>query len=150
MIRKSSVVAVSLLMLIFTAWIFGSNGTQIGTVGARSTAMGSAFRGLSDDWSAMYFNPAGLTQLDSKFTIGVSTGLIMPRGSYKAAHYSVLPSNNLMTEKVDATPQNFIVPAMGFFYKPSEKLVFGLGVYAPFGLGTEWDFSSTLYHPFLE
>lgn len=35
-------------------------------IGARSQAMGSAFVGLSDDESALYFNPAGIMQLNGK------------------------------------------------------------------------------------
>ena len=35
-------------------------------VGARSTAMGGAFVGLSDDETALFFNPAGLTQTQTK------------------------------------------------------------------------------------
>jgi hypothetical protein len=35
-------------------------------VSARSTAMGGAFVGLSDDESALYFNPAGLIQIEQK------------------------------------------------------------------------------------
>ena len=138
MIRKSSWVIGAFSVLILTTWCFGSNGTQIGTIGARSTAMASAFRGLSDDWSAVFFNPAGLTQLD-KLTIGFSGGMIMPRGSYTPANYSIYPTHSLITDEVDAVEKNFFVPAMGIFYKPMEKLVVGVGMYAPFGLGTEWD-----------
>jgi len=35
-------------------------------VGARSTAMGGAFVGLSDDETALYFNPAGLGQMETR------------------------------------------------------------------------------------
>ncbi|KPJ63809.1 hypothetical protein AMJ44_13960, partial [candidate division WOR-1 bacterium DG_54_3] len=35
-------------------------------VSARSTAMGGAFVGLSDDESALYFNPAGLIQIEQR------------------------------------------------------------------------------------
>jgi hypothetical protein len=35
-------------------------------VGARSTAMGGAFVGLADDETALFFNPAGLTQIESR------------------------------------------------------------------------------------
>jgi len=139
MLRKLLIIGLSIFIaatLIPAA--FASNGTQIGTVGARSTGLGSCFRGLADDWSAVYFNPAGLTQL-GKWTIGGSTGLIMPRGSYTAASYPVYPFSGMYTTPVDATPKNFYVPSIGIFYKPSEKFVVGVGVYAPFGLGTEWD-----------
>lgn len=141
--RRHTRLAVLLLTLMAVS-LFASNGTQIGTVGARSTAMGSAFRGLADDWSAVYFNPAGLTQLQGKWTIGFSTGLIAPRGSYTANPYPVemMPSGLMYLDERDATAQNFVVPAMSIFYKASEKMTVGLGVYAPFGLGTEWDLLS--------
>jgi len=139
MVRKLLIVGFSIFIVVILATTaFASNGTQIGTVGARSTSMGSCFRGLADDWSAVFFNPAGLTQL-GKWTIGGSTGLIIPRGSYTADPYPVYPFSGMYTTQVDATPKNFYVPSIGVFYKPSEKLVVGVGVYAPFGLGTEWD-----------
>jgi hypothetical protein len=74
---KKAVASVAiLLVLVFstsvTAW--GVN-SKVGTTaygflkidpGARSTAMGGAFVGLSDDAAALYFNPAGLILTDTK------------------------------------------------------------------------------------
>jgi long-chain fatty acid transport protein len=139
--RFSSIFVTIVLTLALASSVVASNGTQIGTVGAKSTAMGSAFRGLADDWSALYFNPAGITQF-SKWHIGGSLGMIMPRGSYQAYAYPSQPFAGMSTAAVDATARNFAVPALGIFYKPSEKLSVGLGVCAPFGLGTEWDMIS--------
>jgi long-chain fatty acid transport protein len=139
MIRRIlSIIVGGIIIVAFISSSFASNGTQIGTVGAKSTAMGSAFRGLADDWSAVYYNPAGITQF-GKWQIGASGGFIMPRGSYQAYHYNNLPSTAMVTSKVDAVARNFIVPSLGVFYKLTEKISVGLGVYAPFGLGTEWD-----------
>jgi long-chain fatty acid transport protein len=143
MIRRIiSTLAALIIILAIVSTAVASNGTQIGTVGAKSTAMGSAFRGLADDWSAAYFNPAGITQFSGKWEIGLSLGMIMPRGSYQAYPYADRPFAGLSTEKVDATARNFLVPAMGVFYKATEKLSLGLSVYAPNGLGTEWDLIS--------
>lgn len=146
MMRKFTATALCILltMAIFST-VYASNGTQIGNVGARGTAMASCFRGLADDWSALFFNPAGLTQLDTKWTFGASAGLIMPRGCYDQAAYPAdqFPFSGMHTETAcDATPQNFYVPSAGIFFKPSETIVVGLGVFAPFGLGTEWDLMS--------
>lgn len=139
MIRRIlGTISAFILVLAIVSTAVASNGTQIGTVGAKSTAMGSAFRGLSDDWSAGFFNPAGITQF-GKWNIGLSAGFIMPRGSYQAYPYPAFPSPAHVTDKVDASAQNFLVPALGVFYKATEKLSVGLSVYAPFGLGTEWD-----------
>ncbi len=140
MTRKTLLVLLSLLFVIsISSNILASNGTQIGTVGARSTSMGSCFRGLADDWSAVFFNPAGLTQLNSRFTIGGSMGLIMPRGTYSPYQLPSVPFTGLNLTEIKATPKNFPVPSGGFFFKPSERFVFGIGVFAPFGLGAEWD-----------
>ena len=62
------------LMFLISATSWGIN-SKVGTtaygflkidVGARSTAMGGAFVGLSDDAAALYFNPAGLIQTETK------------------------------------------------------------------------------------
>jgi len=139
MIRKISTFALIIFSIGLISSIFASNGTQIGTVGARSTSMGSNFRGLADDWSAVFFNPAGLTQLSGKWTIGGSVGLIMPRGSYTPLPFSQAPFSGLYTNKRTLVEQNFYVPSLGIFYKFSEKFTAGLGVCAPFGLGAQFN-----------
>ena len=59
-----------------------ASGFQLNEQGARALAMGGAFAGLANDPSALYFNPAGITQLrGTNFYFG--TTLIMPLGTYK-------------------------------------------------------------------
>ncbi len=67
------VIVVFALLLVHSE-SFGTN-SKVGTtaysflkidVSARSTGMGGAFVGLSDDESALYFNPAGLIQIEQK------------------------------------------------------------------------------------
>jgi long-subunit fatty acid transport protein len=41
-----------------------AGGIALSGVGTRAKAMGGAMRGLADDASAMYWNPAGLSFLD--------------------------------------------------------------------------------------
>jgi long-chain fatty acid transport protein len=143
--RKYSFFIITILLLIgLNAQVFATNGTQIGAVGARALGMGGMFRGLSNDWSAVYFNPAGLTQLESKWTFGGSFAYIMPRGSHTPYAYPAqyLPFSGYATTQVDAEKRNFPVPALGIFFKPSDAFVVGLGVYAPNGLGAEFDLMS--------
>jgi len=137
MIRWRYIGIMAVWMALFGVLLFASNGTQIGTVGAKPTAMGSAFRGLADDWSAVFYNPAGLTQIQ-KGTIGLSNGLISPRGNFTPYPYPTLPFTGMYTDSRELTPKDFNVPALGIF-KTQGKWTAGLGVYAPFGLGTEWD-----------
>jgi hypothetical protein len=67
------VIVIVILLLVYSE-SFAIN-SKVGTTGysflkidcsARSTAMGGAFVGLSDDQSALYFNPAGLIQIEEK------------------------------------------------------------------------------------
>ena len=62
------------LVLLISAPVWGTN-SKVGTtaygflkidVGARSTGMGGAFVGLSDDETALFFNPAGLIQTETR------------------------------------------------------------------------------------
>lgn len=126
------------LAVLYTITLFASNGTQIGTVGARSTAMGSNFRGLADDWSAFFFNPAGLTQLGD-WNIGLSTGIIMPGGGFTPTPLTVTPFSGLYENKRWLDEKTFFVPAFSVTKKINEKFSVGLGVCAPFGLGTDFD-----------
>lgn len=140
--RKFSVLFIAIVLTVSFAFnLFASNGSQIGTVGARSTAMGSNFRGLANDWSAFFFNPAGLTQLDNKWTIGGSLGLIMPRGSYSPISFpqNVTPFPGLYTDQRDLDKQNFPVPSIGIFYKVNDWFTAGIGFAGPFGLGAKFD-----------
>lgn len=61
------------LVLLIPSVCWGAN-SKVGTTAygflkidpsARSTGMGGAFVGLSDDESALYFNPAGLIQVET-------------------------------------------------------------------------------------
>jgi long-subunit fatty acid transport protein len=74
--NKTKIVLLALIIISFSmpcayADINSNAGTtaysflKIG-VGARALAMGGAFVGLADDQSAIYFNPAGLTQLSNR------------------------------------------------------------------------------------
>jgi len=72
--KKLPASIITLLMFLNPA--FGaSNNSKVGTkaypflkngVGARPLAMGGAFTGLSDDESALYYNPAGAAQIQTK------------------------------------------------------------------------------------
>ncbi len=130
-----------ILIVVFVGSLFASNGTQIGTVGTKGTGMGSNFRAIADDWSAFHYNPAGLTQLKDKWTVGFSLGMIMPRGSYMPDAFPATraPFPGLSTDKATLVEQNFAVPSFAIFYKVSEKLTVGLGAAGPFGLGAKFD-----------
>lgn len=70
--RRRKLIAIMILMLFLPLINFaasaGSPGEYLATLGngARPLGMGAAFTGIADDTSAIYFNPAGLAQVNGK------------------------------------------------------------------------------------
>lgn len=99
------------------------------------SGMGTGFAGRSsaaDDASTVFGNPAGMSRLKKQqVTVGVaaidaSTDLKDTSGTQKG------------TNKGDMVP--FTAVPMGFYVNPiDEHWAFGLGVYAPFGLVTNYE-----------
>ncbi|MDZ7332088.1 MAG: outer membrane protein transport protein [candidate division KSB1 bacterium] len=131
-------------VLLIAGSVFAS-GVALTGIGARATALGGNYRAISNDWSAMFWNPAGLSQIQG-FHIGGSFELITPTSKVTLAPYA-LPFAVYKTEEFKNEPKTFPIPAAGFVYG-AEKMSFGLSVFAPFGLGAKWDAMNTAaYNP---
>lgn len=104
--------------------------------GAKAHGMGGAFTGLADDATAVYFNPAGITQLEGT---QVSFGFSIPtvEGKFKSAGTSGMPGASAGSE-TDLERQTFFIPNFYITSKMNEKLSLGFGAYTIFGLGFEW------------
>ena len=59
-----------------------ANGLNLNGMGSKAIAMGGAFIGQADDYSAIFWNPAGLTQMQSPNISFFVTDLI-PSGTYQ-------------------------------------------------------------------
>lgn len=91
-------------------------------------ARGNAFVATADGPSAIYYNPAGITQLEG---VNVRGGLylVSPGVTYET------PSGAKTHANSDFKP----VPQFYGVYSPQElPLSFGLGLYAPYGLALDW------------
>ncbi len=119
-------IVVLALLLIPSSLAFAS-GFQLNEVGARAMGMGGAFTAKANDLSAMYFNPAGLAQ-QSGFGAYLGGTMILPKSSY----------TSLGGVSTDMVSQTFVTPNAYFGYGMDNGFAVGLGVFAPFGLGTEW------------
>ena len=60
-------------------------------IGARATSMGGNYRSIANDWSAMYWNPAGLAFLESSEARFIYHPWIVNTGLYFAGAGIVLP-----------------------------------------------------------
>jgi len=142
--RNFTVLALVLSLFFITTSLF-SAGIDLTGVGARAQALGGNYRAIADDWSAMYWNPAGLA-FGKGFSVGLSTEFITPVVGYTAGHIKVGAESKQFSTTVDEEVKNeektFFVPSGGIYYSTG-KYAFGLGVWAPFGLGAKWDMLHT-------
>src|SRR5437667_666592 len=113
----------------------GSSGNSIFADGFRlpdqdafATARGEAFAATADNASAIYYNPAGISQLKGGSVRGGIYGIYLPM-SYESSDGRT--SHNKKT--LQAAPQLF-----GTYGREGSPLSYGLGLYAPFGLGLQW------------
>ncbi|OQX87281.1 hypothetical protein B6D60_04195 [candidate division KSB1 bacterium 4484_87] len=138
--KRTSTITTFFLVLLLAGSVFAS-GVGLTGIGARATALGGNFRGIANDWSAMYWNPAGLTQIEG-WHFGFSSEAIIPVSEYTFANSTVMPFSIFRTGSTENEPKTFLVPAAGIVYG-MENMSFGLAVYAPFGLGSKWDVMNT-------
>lgn len=95
---------------------------------AEASARGNAFTATADNPSAIYYNPAGITQLPGH---QVRVGLYSL--TYQTQFRSPSEAEAESKRAYEATPNLY------YTYSPTDKpLSFGLGVYAPFGLSMKW------------
>jgi len=98
-----------------------------------ATARGDAFVATADNASAIYYNPAGITQLKGSNLRGGLYGIYFdptfqpPPGAPNSGNTYHLEKNYA------AVPQFFFTHTL-----TDVPLSFGLGAYAPFGVGGDW------------
>lgn len=100
------------------------------------TGLGRAFAGagvVGDDYSALAFNPAGITLKGTGVQAGAA--LILEHGEVKGSAQK--GANRVSGKEGISIP--VAAPSMFAQYKINDSLFFGLGIYAPFGLATNYD-----------
>jgi long-chain fatty acid transport protein len=113
--------------------MLSANGFRLASQDAFATARGEAFAATADNPSAIYYNPAGITQLEGNnlragiYGIYLDPGFSPPDGAPNSGNTYHIEN------QLAAVPQLF------YTYTPEKfPLSFGLGVYSPFGLSAKW------------
>lgn len=117
-----------LSVLIISTQLF-AGGFQINEQGAKAMGMANAFTGIANNPSAIFFNPAGITQLCGTQLLG-GISLIAPNTKF------IGPSPLTTEWKMDNqifTPFDFYVT-----HKFDNHFFAGLSVNNQYGLGTKW------------
>jgi long-chain fatty acid transport protein len=110
-------------------------GTALPDQDAFATARGNAFVATADDPAAVYYNPAGISQLE-----GMNTSL----GAYGIVYGD---KYNGPDGEINSKTQLAVLPQFFSTYSlPKYKLTLGLGSYSPYGLRMEWPDNSPLTH----
>src|ERR1022692_2864804 len=115
-------------ILLLPTSVYGL-GFSIPNQDAEAIARGNAFIATANNPSAIYYNPAGITQLE---------GAQAQFGMHNLAINSEFQS---LDGTRHADTKSSIAPVPQFFctYSPKDsQFSFGVGLYAPFGLSLEW------------
>jgi long-chain fatty acid transport protein len=111
-----------------------ANGLNLNGLGSRAQAMGGAFVGIANDFSAVFWNPAGAAGF-RKEMFGFYAADLIPTATYRLN--SMIPEVPYVDAK---TKTSHYLGGLFAYYKPiSSKVVVGLGVGTPSGLGAMWD-----------
>ena len=127
-LRGRAVLLGIVLISLLPCVVYGL-GFRIPNQDAEAIARGNAFVATANNPSAIYYNPAGISQLEGQnFQLG--------------AHVISVNSHFVAANGSGAKDSEFeIQPVPQFYYTLSldnTPITLGLGVYAPFGLGLEW------------
>lgn len=102
--------------------------------GTDAAGMAGAFRAVADDWSAAFWNPAGLVHLPAS-QVAITGTAILP-------DLTVTPNelHGYATTPVYQSRQSIVFPGLAGFARAGDgRVAYGLGVFSPFGLSTRWD-----------
>lgn len=131
--------SVGLAVILALASGLLGHGLNLNGFGARAASMGGAFVGLADDFTAVFWNPAGLA-LMKKGTFGLTGEILLPGSRF------TLDSSFNMETKNKAYPAGLL----GYFRPIGDRVVVGLGIYTLSGLGVDWNntgFETALAYP---
>ncbi len=128
------------LMLIAPISDAQAGGYNLAGLGAKGLAMAGAYRGIADDWSAMYWNPAGLA--GQKCVVNVDLKVLYPMvwltpDMPVPAGYEGYELYNNGVEQTTAA-NSYPAGSLGLVMGINDQWTAGFSVYAPSALGAEW------------
>ena len=127
--RGKALRLIAILVLAISTANVSANGFRLASQDGFATARGEAFVATADNPSAIYYNPAGISQLKGN---NLRSGLY---GIYLNPSYS--STNHART--FHSSDNLAAVPQLFYTCTPKDFPVsFGLGVYAPYGGSISW------------
>jgi long-chain fatty acid transport protein len=125
------------LMAVFSGPVVAGNVDTFG-VGAKATALGGAYAAYANDPFAIYYNPAGLTQIESA-TLSAGVHFVKPKLNIYAYEVKSTVLGDLGPVDFNDNSATLVVPSLGFAMPITGKLSAGVAVYVPYGLDIKWN-----------
>jgi long-chain fatty acid transport protein len=125
----SALAILALCACVLWAQDAGALGLRIPNQDASAIARGNAFAATADNPSAIYYNPAGITQLEGQHIQAGSLFYLGIYGDYQSPTGTSIHNN----------PEVIAAPTLQYTISPEGvPLSFGFGIYEPFGLSVKW------------
>ena len=121
----SRLILVAALAVSLTTGLL-ANGLNLNGFGARATGMGGAYVSLANDYTAVFWNPAGLAEM-TKAQFGLAVDALFPTGKYGVGTFEMKTENKL-----------YPAGLVGYFQPIGKNIVVGVGAYSLSGLGADW------------
>ena len=145
-------ISIMSLFLLVPFTELGASGLGLKLVGARAFSLGGAFRGVANDFSAAYWNPAGMTRLNG-FQIGFGAVGVRPVATLTPKNltpdvFNPDPTlgglyglnNGYTTSATSLTEKTHMIPSFAFgYHAEGSKIAYGFSLSVPFGSGTDWN-----------
>lgn len=128
------VLLITLLMSLCIGSLF-AGGFALSGVGSKAIGLGGAFRGMSDDPTAVYWNPGGLGFMNKNY-LSIAGAGILPLAEFTNSNPN-LPG--FTTDPVEAKTILHLFPNLYAIKGGGCNFKYGLGIYIPYGLGATWD-----------
>ena len=122
-----------------------ASGYHFGTQSVNAQGTANAAAAEAADASTIFYNPAGLSKLDSS-QISVNANIVFPSIHYEAesaTDFTGIPVQGSKSGKITKTT---VAPHVYGAYKANDDVTLGLGVYVPFGSATEYEKDSVFRH----
>ena len=132
---RSTGILVSLGFFFLAAAPASPAGFSVFAQGARASGMGLAFTAVANDPSAIFYNPAGLGW--QKHFSSQAGGSLLTKidGEFEGAN--PFPGTGFGVEEQHKT--TFFLPTFYAVVPLTSTVNFGLGIFAPYGLGFRWE-----------
>jgi len=125
---------------IFTIYCSQAQAAGFQLIEQSVSGMGTAYAGgaaQAQDATTIYFNPAGMTHLEGRQAMA-AVHVVVPRAEFRDKGSTHLLGAGLGSSEGGDAGMTGIIPNLYYSGKVSNDIYFGLGINAPFGLGTEY------------